>query len=217
MPHRDEAPRPKIAALIQRVIGDTSAAFRRGNPAVEELATRGAPAVRAALKAMRGPVPPGGHARDMVEALGIVLRAIARRDAAPLIDVLERNAAPADPELMFLVGALEAGRKRQVLEPLIRALKHPSPVVRWSAAGALVRLRRPRATGPLTDALRDRSSMVHGTVVFALRDSKFYRTPAAIEPLRRIVRNQRTKKQLPGLWQAAREVLATLEREFPNP
>jgi hypothetical protein len=33
------------------------------------------------------------------------LQAIARHDAAPLLRVLERNGAPADPQLLMLVSA----------------------------------------------------------------------------------------------------------------
>ena len=204
---------PSIAALIQRVTCHTTATLTGANPAMQALARHGAKAVGPVLRAMRGPTPPGQHARDMVEALAAVLTAIAKRDAAPLIHVLERDGAPADPEMMLLVGALGAGRKAQVLQPLVLALKHPSAVVRWSAALSLVQLRSKKAVAPLTAALRDGSPMVQGTVVEAMLRSEFYRTPAAAPALQRIVRNRRTKKQWPGLWRNANALLAT----FPSP
>jgi HEAT repeat protein len=211
---REKKAKPPIAALIKRVIRDTSASLSPGSAAVQELAAQGSRAVGPVLKAMRGPVAPGQHARGMVEALTTVLSAIAARDAAPLIDVLERNAAPADPELTMLTAALADGRKEQVVDPLVRALKHPSAVVRWSAAFALVRLRSARAIQPLAAALRDRSPMVQGEIVEAMNKSAFYRTALAVEPLARIVRNQRTKKHWPGLWQSAQTLLAKLRSEL---
>ena len=128
-----------------------------------------------------------------------------------LIEILDRNGVPPDPELVVLVGALASGRKDQVVEPLIRALKHRNAFVRWSAVSSLVRLRTRKAVEPLTAALSDRSTWVKGEVVRALFDSKFYRTTAAIEPLRRIVQNQRIRKQLPGMWGQAKVVMEMLE------
>jgi len=162
------------------------------------------------LMAMRGPTPPGQDPREVIEALGAVLHAIARKDATSLIEILDKNDAPPDPELVVLVGALASGRKEQVVGPLIRALKHRNAFVRWAAVSSLVRLRTRKAVEPLTVALSDRSTWVKGEVVRALISSKFYRTTAAIEPLRRIVRNQRIKRQLPGMWRQAKTALEML-------
>lgn len=211
--HRPDSARATIARLIEEVIGDTSAALRMGNPAVERLAARGAEAVAPVLKAMHGPVPPGQHPRDMVEALGMVLRAMGRRDLGPLVDILERNAAPGDPQLMFVVWALAEAPKARALPPLIRALKHADPTVRLSAAEALIALRSKRALGPLVEALRDRSPMVRHTVVKTMHSSKFFRTPAAIEPLQRIVQSPRAQRQSPGTCWMAVELLAELKRD----
>jgi HEAT repeat protein len=90
-------------------------------------------------------------------------------------------------------------------------LKHPNAFVRWSAAGSLIQLRTKKAVGPLAEALKDRSSMVYGTVIDAMRAGKFYRNAAAIAPLRRIVQRQRVRQQLPGLWRDAHALLTTLE------
>jgi HEAT repeat protein len=156
---------------------------------------------------MRGPVPPGQHGRDMVEALGEVLQAIAKRDPRPLTAVLNRNDFPADPEIAFVAGALAEAPKGLALPPLLRALKHADPMVRWSSAEALVRLRSKRALPALVDALRDRSPAVRMAVVAAMHRSRFFRTPAAIEPLRRIVATPRLQRTSPGLCRMAAETL----------
>lgn len=137
----------------------------------------------------------------------MVLYEMARRDPAPLIAILDRDGAPADPQLCFVVGALAEAAKELALDPLIRTLRHRDPLVRWCAAGALIKLRTKQAIGPLVTALRDRSPMVQGEIVAAMRRSKFFRTPEAIEPLRRIVASNRLKTQWPGLWRDAQALL----------
>jgi hypothetical protein len=89
----------RIAALIREVRESSNEAMRRQCASVRALAEIGAPAVAPVLRGMREPCPPGCHPRDMVEALGRVLREIASRDPQPLIEVLERDGAPPDPEL----------------------------------------------------------------------------------------------------------------------
>jgi len=200
-----------IAALIKQITHHPCAALTKGHPAVVQLARRGGYAVGPVLKAMHGEVPPGQHPRDVVEALAAVLNEIAKRDATPLVQVLQRDGAPADPQLAMVASALTFGRKDQVVEPLIGALQHPNLFVRWSAVLSLVQLRSKQAMGPLTAALQDRSPMVYGAVVQAMQDGKFYRNPAAIEPLRRIVQRQHVRKNWPGLWRDAMAVLAILE------
>jgi HEAT repeat protein len=123
--------------------------------------------------------------------------------------VLEKGDILADPEFIMLVDALGAGRTSQVLEPLLQALKYRNALVRWSVASSLVRLRSRKAVEPLLAALADRSPMVQSEVVHALAANKFYRRLAAVDPLRRIVRNKRIRRHYPGLWREAREALAS--------
>jgi HEAT repeat protein len=213
MKSRSKQRGPTIARLIKRVADRAS--LPGWNQAVERLAGRGAGAVGPVLRAMHGPVPPGQHARDMVENLGIVLCAMARHDPAPLIAEIERNAVPPDPQLAFVVGALAEAPKAEALPALVRALKHANPFVRWMAAEALIRLRSKRAIGLLVEALRDRSPMVRHAVVQTMHSSKFYRTPAAIEPLRRTISSKKAKRHSPGTWRMAVDLLAELEHARP--
>src|SRR5262249_56485718 len=125
---------------------------------------------------------------------------MAKEDPAPLIDVLERGAAPPDPQLWLLVCALQDAPAGRVLDPLARALKHPNVSVRWAAAHALVRLRSRKALGPLLLALGASSAEVKGVVVAAMLANKVFRTADAIEPLRRIAGSGTIKRRLPGLW-----------------
>ena len=139
------------------------------------------------------------------------------RNTGPLIDIVERGTVPAFPEMFFVVRALGFGPVDDVFGPLCQALKHPNVDVRSAAAQALVRLRTKKAIGPLVEALGDRSRSVKFNVVMAVHSSKFFRTPKAIGPLKRIVGSALIKRQSPGLWQRAQAVLAELERRHQRP
>lgn len=214
MKPRNAEHRGTIAGLIKRVAGRPSEPG--WDQAVERLAAAGVAAVGPVLRAMHGPVPPGQHARDMVENLAMVLGAMARHSPDALIAEIERNVVPPDPQLAFAVGALAEAPKDQALPALIRALKHANPIVRWSSAEALIRLRSKRAIGPLVEALRDRSPMVRHAVVQTMHSSQFFRTPAAIEPLRRIIQSTKAKRHSPGTWRMAVELLGQLEDRRPR-
>jgi hypothetical protein len=192
--------RPSLAALVRQVTEHPDEVLTGRSPAVEQLAARGARAVGLVLRAMRGPIPPGQHPRDVIEALAAVLHAIARGDPGPLIDVLRRDEEPADPHLVMLTWALAAAPADRVLDALAGALRHRNPWVRWSAVEALVRLRTRKVAPLLVEALRDRSAMVKFVAVEALRRRRSLRSAEAIDPLRRII-EQADRKALP--WSVA--------------
>ena len=73
-----------------------------------------------------------------------------------------------------------AGKSRDP-EPLIEALLHPDPDVRWDAARALGVLRDPKAVEPLIAALGDRDPDVRRKAALSLAKIK---DPRAVEALR---------------------------------
>jgi len=186
--------RPSLADLVRQVTEHPGEALTGRNPAVEQLAARGAAAVDPVLRALSGPLPPGQHPRDVAEALAAVLHAIARRDPRSLIEVLRRDEVPADPHLVLVVGALADAPADRVFDAVADALRHRNPWVRWSAAESLVRLRTRKAAPLLVEALRDRSHMVQFVAVEAMRRRRSLRSVAAIDPLRRIVRNRQIEQ-----------------------
>ena len=203
--------RPSLAALVRQVTEHPDEALTGRSLAVAQLAAKGARAVRLVLRAMDGPYPPGQHPRDVVEALTVVLHAIAQNDPQPLIDVLRRVEVPPDPHMVMVVAAFESAPADRVFDALAQALRHRNPWVRWSAAEALVKLRTRRTAPLIVAALSDRSSMVKFVAVEALHKRRSLRSAEAIEPVRRIVHNKLIEKFSPGLWRLAGELLAELE------
>jgi len=205
---------PPLSALVRDVIKDPMAACTGRCLAVARLAARGRRAVNAVLRAMRGPFPKDQHPRDVMEALGAVLHEVAKRNPRPLIDVLQRKKATEDPQLVTIVWALGDAAPDRVIGPLSVAAKHRNKTVRWAAASALARLRSELACDALLEALRDKSSAVQFVAVEAMQACEVFRTPKAIEPLKRIAGNARIQKQSPGLWASANQLLARIA-EFP--
>ncbi|MGV3721205.1 MAG: HEAT repeat domain-containing protein [Actinomycetota bacterium] len=200
-----------LEALAYEVAAHPNEALYGRAPAVERLAVMGAPAVAAVLAQMRQPCPAGQHSRDVFEALGYVLNRIAKVDPQPVLDVIARDDVPPDPVLMFLVFALAGARRAQVLPTLRVALKHRNDSVRYAAITVLAQFGTKDSIAPLTEALRDRSHLNKFVAVEALTRKKRLRTPAAIEPLRRIVANSLVRKHSPGLWDNAQTLLSELE------
>jgi hypothetical protein len=84
---------------------------------VGRLAKIGAPAVHPILAAMSGPYPREQHPTDVVEALGAALDEIARRNPEPLIEILEVDSVPPDPQMFYLTSALKHTKSKAVFNP----------------------------------------------------------------------------------------------------
>lgn len=129
-------------------------------------------------------------------------------------------AGDAEKRIRALVADLEAGddearravRKelidlgREATLPLIRALRHGEPRVRWEAANALGDIGDPRAAGPLTRSLEDSEADVR----WAAADSLVQLGRAAIEP---VLEALVIEPYSPALREVARHVLDSLYRK----
>jgi hypothetical protein len=93
--------------------------------AASALAEIGAPAVRPVLDAMGEHFPRNQDPREVIEALGRILGAIAVRDPAPLLEVLARDEVPPDPEMLFARPVRI--RPRGDRDDRDRAFRSPSP------------------------------------------------------------------------------------------
>jgi HEAT repeat protein len=200
-------------ALAHEVAAHPTDALYGKLTAVATLSEMGAPAVAAVLTQMRQPCPAGQHSRDVIEALGYVLNRIARVDSQPVLDAIALDAVPPDPVLLFLVFALDGAPRTKVVPTLCLAAKHRNEFVRWAAVSVLAHFGTKDTAEAITGALRDRSHMVKSEAVDALRKKKRLRTPAVVEPLRRIVANSVIRKHSPGLWDSAQVVLFDLTGE----
>ena len=197
----------QLLARIQSLVERPPLPPAEQRSAVEQLAEGGAATVAAVLAAMRGPFSAGQHPHDVMDTLGWILAEVAKRDPAPLIDVLDRDAARPDPDLTFVVSALGYARPAEVVNALRRAQRHRNPYVRAEAASSLARFSNKAVAAAMVEALRDRSSSVQWVAVQALLRRKALRSPAAIPFLERIVRNASIRKHSPGMWDAARQLL----------
>lgn len=204
-----------ISSLIVQVMQNPNETLSKDGDhrASLQLAEIGAPAVRPILNAMRGPYPVGQHPTDVVEALGSVLGDIARRNPATLIEVLEEDAVPPDPQMFFVISALRQANDECAVDALISALKHPDKTVRYGAASALVENKNKRVLAPLIEALNDRSSQVKFAIVEAMKHRRDLRDAGALESLKRIVESKSLQRNSPGLCDYAKEVIGKIERK----
>jgi HEAT repeat protein len=78
------------------------------------------------------------------------------------------------------------------LEHYLRMLSDENPGNRWKAADSFGRLKDPRGTGPLIDALFDEDARVRVKVAWALGSIG---DPRALAPLRQLYRMERQDQQ----------------------
>lgn len=199
---------PAIEELIPTIFqyGDYSPAGQR---AADELVHSGEPALDDFLRALRNPPGSPLHPRDLLDTISGVFERFAQRIPDALIDRLERG----EMEEFGVLWALGSGKGERSIDVLIAGLKRPSPYSRWAAAESLIRRKSKRAVPALLEALNDRSSMVRGAIVFAMKSGKRYRRPEALPALRRIIANKSIQKHNPGILAAAREVVTMIEDE----
>jgi HEAT repeats len=207
--------RNRISRLIADLMHNPNQALSKNgdDSVVRSLAEIGALAVHPILAAMSGPYPTEQHPIDVVEALGAVLNQMARRDAEPLIKILEENSVSADPQMFFLVSALKYAHSKRAVEALISALKHPHKTVRKGAVLSLVDLRDKRIVAPLIDALNDRSSGVKFVIVEAMKNRDDLRDARALNSLKRITNSKTLQKNSPGLCRYATDLIRLIEDE----
>lgn len=199
---------PVIEELIRTIFqyGDYSPSGQR---AADKLVRAGEPALDVFLRALRDPPESPLHPKDLDDTISGVFARFAERIPDALIDRLERG----EMEEFSVLWALGSGKGERSIDVLIAGLKRQCAYSRWAAAKSLIRRKSKRALPALLEALNDRSSMVRGAIVFAMKSDKKYRRPEALPALRRIIANKSIQKHSPGILAAAREVVAMIEGE----
>src|SRR5262245_19827862 len=178
-----------------------------GRAAMKALVAEGEPALRAMLASLANPPKSNQHPRDLWDSIQSTFGGFARTVPDSVIDAMEKGT------LSPFVGlwALRAAKGARSIDVLIAGLQHKDAQVRWAAAEALVARRAKRAIPALLEALKDRSTSVQATIVFAMQSQAMYRRPEAIPALERILSHQRIRKSSPGLWRAAAELLRQIK------
>lgn len=178
--------------------------------AIDELASLGGPAVAPVLKAMDSPMPRGVNGIDGWESLFAVLRAMARMDPEPLIDLVLRDGLKSESQTLAVVIALRGCRRTdRAVEVLVAASRHRNPHIREEAIRGLPR--DPRSIEPVIRALRDRSSHVRYAAASVLNLSEFFRVPEAANELRRLLARKNLEAKEPGCYRKAKAALAKME------
>lgn len=170
---------------------------------VKELSSLGADALPALA------VVAGSHDLDprAKQALLHALALMAQQDPAPLLARIDE----AGEYKEALVWALGFADPKLVTRPLIRLLRDFDDGVREAAARSLIRQHTPEAADALVPALDDRARGVQYVAVEALHDDDFFRLPAALPRLQRLVRDPHLKEEESEMVRHAKEVLEAME------
>ncbi|MDA7918269.1 HEAT repeat domain-containing protein [Mariniblastus sp.] len=95
-----------------------------------------------------------------------------------------------------------------VIELFCRALNDSDKYVRWAASEALAKCTNKMATDALVSALKDRSTLVKGVAVSAMKHLK---PKTAVPQLKKIVQSKHLMKNSPGIVDDANSALALIE------
>lgn len=200
---------------IRRLVGEVyryGECDNRGRKAITKIAEIGEQAIPIVRSVMQTPPESELHPRDLADSIQAIFNEMARTAPDALIDLMKQDS---DAEFA-VVWALGNAKGDRCLAALVAALSHKNKWIRWAAAESLVRYESKTAVDPLLDALCDRSSMVKSTVVIAMAKDSMYRKRRALDSLRRIVANHAIRKNSPGLWKEAQQVIDTIEQECPD-
>lgn len=198
----------RIQSLIE-IVYQKGMYVNEGQQAIDQLVQIGNPALDLMIESLDKPPNSDLHGRDLWDSIQATFNAFARTMPDRLIDALEDNSL-GEHIVYWALGNATGDRS---IDTLVRGLKDERPTMRWMAAESLIRRRSKRAVPALLDALRDRSSMVKSTVVFAMKSNKMYRKPEAILALERIVASKSMKQHSVGTWKTAQEVLEKIRKE----
>lgn len=147
-------------------------------------------------------LPEGVHPTDASDALIDILREIAARDPAPLMNA----------EDMMSVFALGSARPSQeVIARLAALLREGDEWTRYAAASSLIAIATPEAAEALLPAFADSASLVQFIAVDAAMKNAVFRRREILRSLQRIAKSGAIREHSPGTWERARDLLALLE------
>ncbi|QDT15602.1 HEAT repeat domain-containing protein [Alienimonas californiensis] len=207
---------PPPALELARTVVRAGPHSAEGVAALKALKACGPAAVDAVVEVLADPPPtPDRHPRDVWEDRGLLLWSLAKRpDCEDAI--LDRLAAGSLSE-QDTVQALGVMSGRRSLEALIELLNADEPWVRQCAVRALQRRNGEPApalaTPALIDSLRDRSVLVKENVVSAMLSRAAFRTPAALQNLRRLRASDAFRQRHSHSWTKAGRVIELIEAD----
>lgn len=181
---------------------------------MRKVASHGPAGIAAVVAGLNRPGPPDQDPRDVFDALSAILHEMARCDPQSLVDAYHHGGKM--PRWMIVFALQSAKKADTVIDVLLKAQGDSDSNVRWAAVEGLIALRHPRSKPAIFKSIADRAQMVRFAIVHAVNTIDFFREPAAIAALRRLLTHKRLKERHPGTWEHASQALARLEREVSN-
>ena len=146
------------------------------------------------------------NARDRDEHHKLLgeLAPIAAQHVETIALKFEHDSFPKFNTIWALIGQTD----ENVIELFCRALSDPDKYVRWAASEALARCNDSAAIQALVTALKDRSTLVKGVAVTAMKHLK---PKTAVPQLKKIVQSKHLMKHSPGIVADANIALNLIE------
>ena len=199
--------RSEIRSLIETIYRHGSYE-EAGDRAIEQLVREGERALDEFLSEERE-CQTDLDPRDLSDARMSVLRGFAETAPDSLIAKLRSD----ERDYYTLLWCLGWASGEQSIDVLLAGLKHEEPEVRLQAAESLMRRRVERTAPALVEALKDRSSQVKSTVVYAMACHKIFRRPEGLPALEKISQSKQIRQHSPMTVTRARRVIELISEE----
>lgn len=180
-----------------------------GVSAMKALVQHGRPGLDAMVEIEKRPPDSPMHGRDLAETISGVYWMFAEKFSSALIEHLRNGTLDSS----HVYSALGNAKDKTSIDVLIEGLNDRTMWARWMAVDSLIGRKSKRAVGPLLRRLRDRSSDIKSSVIFAMMRNKWLRRSQSLPELKRLRNSPSMQKYSPGTWQRLAELIALIERE----
>lgn len=188
--------------LIQEIYID-GVQSQSGIRSIKELSLHGEKGVDAMIFVLEYPPTTSLSSHDLVDAISEIFWALARDNSDHLIDAMLEGRLGKT----WCYSALGNATSDRSIDVLVNGLSEQESMLRWLCVEALIQRKQERTIGPLVERLKDRSELVKSSIVTAMKDHQWLRTPDALPLLQKIRENKSITKNSPGTWKCAGKVI----------
>ena len=206
----------KLIRLMRQICRAPSEALRADGKlrgVVKALARAGQSGLDAIVATHGDPCPPGQDARDVMEAIESIYWEMGRCNPLALVAAFRHDA---NTPRSSIVSGMQNAKGDVVIDCLLQALNDADAWVRYCAVNSLIGLRHPKSKPAIFRAILDRSDRTRYSIVEAVNTCDFFRDPAAIPALRRLLQYKHLQERSSGTWAHATAAMQRLERESTN-
>lgn len=197
--------------LIQEIYVD-GVQSQSGIRAVKELSLYGEKGIDAMIFALEYPPTTSLSSRDLMDAISEIFWALARDNSDYMIDAMLEGSL----SKTWCYPALGNATSDRSIDVLVNGLSEQESMLRWLCVEALIQRKHERSIGPLVERLKDRSELVKSSIVTAMKDHQWLRSPDALSLLQKIRENKSITKNSPGTWKCAGEVIDLITADNTN-